>query len=62
MSHPLKCARCREEIEGEPVVWRGKAYCTPACAFEAAKRLGSICGGQETTEISLRFTQDKGKS
>ncbi|MBI4298067.1 MAG: hypothetical protein HY676_06020 [Chloroflexi bacterium] len=56
MTETLHCALCREDIEGEPTIWQGKAYCSQTCAFEASKRLGSICGGRETTEISQRFS------
>ena len=55
MSEAVRCALCREDIEGEPVMWKGKFYCCQACAFEASKRLGSMCGSGETTEVSQRF-------
>ncbi len=38
MSQPVRCAYCKEPIEGEPVVKLGKSYCSEACAFEATGR------------------------
>ncbi len=55
MTDVMICPQCREDICGEPVLWKGKAYCCDACAFEASKRRGSICGSGETTEVSQRF-------
>ncbi len=55
MNELLTCGYCHEDIQDEPVMWKGKAYCCDACAFEASKRLGCICGSGETTEVSQRF-------
>ncbi|HEX2986686.1 MAG TPA: hypothetical protein VHS06_00705 [Chloroflexota bacterium] len=45
MTAQIKCARCKEPIQGEPVVKAGKIYCSEACAFEAIKRpRPSTCG------------------
>ncbi len=38
MSQPVRCAHCKETIEGEPVLKMGKSYCSEACAFEATGR------------------------
>ncbi len=45
MNEAVLCARCKEPIEGEPVVRFNKAYCSEACAFEATERpRPTICG------------------
>ncbi len=38
MDQAVRCAHCKETIEGEPVVKLGKTYCCEACAFEATGR------------------------
>lgn len=51
----MKCALCREAIEGEAVRFKGKDYCCEACAFDASLRIGSMCGSQSSVETGMRF-------
>ena len=38
MDQAIRCAFCKEPIEGKPVVKLGKSYCSEACAFEDTGR------------------------
>ncbi len=45
MNEVVRCARCKEPIEGKAVVKFNKVYCSEACAYEATGRPGpTICG------------------
>lgn len=58
----VKCALCRDEISGEPVIYKGKSYCCEACAFDASLRLGSMCGSQSTVEAGRQFERSRAAS
>jgi len=48
-----KCPVCKEELGPEPVVWRGKRYCSETCAFEASQK-PNLCGAPRTLETGRR--------
>ncbi|MBI2304794.1 MAG: hypothetical protein HYU86_08635 [Chloroflexi bacterium] len=58
MEGATKCAYCREEFAAEPILYKGKAYCSEACAFQASLKTGSICGSESSMEASLRYQRE----
>lgn len=50
------CAYCREPLGEGAVKYRGSQYCSPACAFEASRKPGSICDSPHSSlERDLRL-------
>lgn len=54
-----RCAHCREELGEEYCEYRGKVYCSEACAFEASLKINSLCGSRSSLETSQRFERKR---
>ena len=55
MNEVVRCARCKEAIDGKPVLRFNKVYCSEACAFEATERPGpTICGHDNGAAALIR--------
>ncbi len=55
------CSGCGQWAIWTPLTRRRPVYCCEACAFEASKKKGAICGSRESLETSLKFLRSSEK-
>lgn len=55
----VKCAYCKDEIEGEGIRVGQKVYCSEPCAFEGSQKTGSICGSTRSSATALHYPSAK---
>jgi hypothetical protein len=59
MTDTIKCAHCKETIEGDPVVKLGNSYCSAACAFEGTERPKPKQCGVPGTEAAKEASRER---